>query len=118
MKDGAQVGASKNGKTYDYDEEFAKKAAEVFGELLTLVEGGQTQYGLAEFKYKDVYNHERSADANSCFSDIFYTKKQNWKMPGSIEAIFRGPSADFNGSNWNTSKVFGPKVDKVVGHDS
>lgn len=37
-------------------------------------------------------------------------------MPGSIEAIFRGPSADFNGSNWNTSKVFGPKVDKVVGH--
>ena len=40
MKDGAQVGASKNGKTYDYDEEFAKKAAEVFGELLTLVEGG------------------------------------------------------------------------------
>ncbi|MCE6982622.1 RagB/SusD family nutrient uptake outer membrane protein, partial [Pseudomonas frederiksbergensis] len=52
MKDGAQVGASKNGKTYDYDEEFAKKAAEVFGELLTLVEGGQTQYGLAEFKYK------------------------------------------------------------------
>lgn len=40
MKDGAQVGASKNGKTYDYDEEFAKKSAEVFGELLTLVEGG------------------------------------------------------------------------------
>ena len=118
MKDGAQVGASKNGKTYDYDEEFAKKAADVFGELLTLVEGGQTQYGLAEFKYKDVYNHERSADANSCFSDIFYTKKQNWKMPGSIEAIFRGPSADFNGSNWNTSKVFGPKVQKVVGHDN
>ena len=118
MKNGAQAGASKNGKTYDYDEEFAKKAAEVFGELLTLVEGGQTQYGLAEFKYKDIYNHERSADANSCFSDIFYTKKQNWKMPGSIEAIFRGPSADFNGSNWNTSKVFGPKVDKVVAHDN
>lgn len=118
MKDGAQVGASKNGKTYDYDEEFAKKAAEVFGELLTLVEGGQTQYGLAEFNYKDIYNHERSADATSCFSDIFYTKKQNWKMPGSIEAIFRGPSSDFNGSNWNTSKVFGPKVDKVVGHDN
>ena len=70
MKDGAQVGASKNGKTYDYDEKFAKKAAEVFGELLTLVEGGQTQYGLAEFKYKDIYNHERSADANSCFSEI------------------------------------------------
>ena len=118
MKTGAQAGASKNGKTYDYDQEYAKKAAEAFGELLSLVETGQTQYALAEFKYSDIYNHEKSADANSCFSDIFYTKKQNWKMPGTVEAIFRGPSADFNGSNWNTSKVFGPKVQKVVGHDN
>lgn len=118
MKNGAQTGASKNGKTYDYDQEYAKKAAEVFGELLSLVEAGQTQYALAEFKYSDIYNHEKSADANSCFSDIFYTKKQNWKMPGTVEAIFRGPSPDFNGSNWNTSKVFGPKVQKVVAHDN
>lgn len=118
MKNGAQAGASKNGKTYDYDQEYAKKAAEAFGELLSLVETGQTQYALAEFKYKDIYNHEKSDDANSCFSDIFYTKKQNWKMPGSVEAIFRGPSPDFNGSNWNTSKVFGPKVQKVVAHDN
>ena len=118
MKNGAQIGASKNGKTYDYDQEYAKKAAEVFGELLSLVEAGQTQYALAEFKYSDIYNHEKSADANSCFSDIFYTKKQNWKMPGTVEAIFRGPSPDFNGSNWNTSKVFGPKVQKVVAHDN
>lgn len=118
MKNGAQIGASKNGKTYDYDQEYAKKAAEVFGELLSLVEAGQTQYALAEFKYSDIYNHEKSADANSCFSDIFYTKKQNWKMPGTVEAIFRGPSPDFNGSNWNTSKVFGPKVQKVVTHDN
>ena len=118
MKNGAQAGASKNGKTYDYDQEYAKKAAEAFGELLSLVEAGQTQYALAEFKYKDIYNHEKSDDANSCFSDIFYTKKQNWKMPGTVEAIFRGPSADFNGSNWNTSKVFGPKVQKVVDRDN
>ena len=118
MKNGAQTGASKNGKTYDYDQEYAKKAAEAFGELLSLVEAGQTQYALAEFKYSDIYNHEKSADANSCFTDIFYTKKQNWKMPGTVEAIFRGPSADFNGSNWNTSKVFGPKVQKVVAHDN
>lgn len=118
MKNGAQTGASKNGKTYDYDQEYAKKAAEAFGELLSLVEAGQTQYALAEFKYKDIYNHEKSSDANSCFSDIFYTKKQNWKMPGTVEAIFRGPSADFNGSNWNTSKVFGPKVQKVVDRDN
>lgn len=118
MKNGAQIGASKNGKTYDYDQEYAKKAAEAFGELLSLVEAGQTQYALAEFKYSDIYNHEKSADANSCFSDIFYTKKQNWKMPGTVEAIFRGPSPDFNGSNWNTSKVFGPKVQKVVARDN
>ena len=118
MKNGAQTGASKNGKTYDYDQEYAKKAAEAFGELLSLVEAGQTQYALAEFKYSDIYNHEKSADANSCFTDIFYTKKQNWKMPGTVEAIFRGPSADYNGSNWNTSKVFGPKVQKVVEHDN
>ncbi len=118
MKNGAQIGASKNGKTYDYDQEYAKKAAEAFGELLSLVEAGQTQYALAEFKYSDIYNHEKSADANSCFSDIFYTKKQNWKMPGTVEAIFRGPSPDFNGSNWNTSKVFGPKIQKVVAHDN
>ena len=118
MKNGAQAGASKNGKTYDYDQEYAKKAAEAFGELLSLVETGQTQYALAEFKYSDIYNHEKSADANSCFSDIFYTKKQNWKMPGTVEAIFRGPSPDFNGSNWNTSKVFGPKVQNVVAHDN
>lgn len=118
MKNGAQTGASKNGKTYDYDQEYAKKAAEAFGELLSLVEAGQTQYALAEFKYKDIYNHEKSDDANSCFSDIFYTKKQNWKMPGTVEAIFRGPSPDFNGSNWNTAKVFGPKVQKVVAHDN
>lgn len=118
MKNGAQTGASKNGKTYDYDQEYAKKAAEAFGELLSLVETGQTQYALAEFNYSDIYNHEKAPDAKSCFSDIFYTKKQNWKMPGTVEAIFRGPSADFNGSNWNTSKVFGPKVQKVVAHDN
>lgn len=35
MKNGAQTGASKNGKTYDYDQEYAKKAAEAFGELLS-----------------------------------------------------------------------------------
>jgi len=118
MKNGAQLGASKNGKTYDYDQAYAAKAAEAFGELLNLTESGQAPYALAQFKYKDIYNHERASGATSCFSDIFYTTKQNWKMPGSVEAIFRGPSADYNGSNWNTSKVFGPKVDKVVAHDN
>ena len=115
MKNGAQTGGT---QTYNYDEEYCKKAADAFGELLTLVESGQTQYALAEFKYKDIYNHEKSADATSCYTDIFYTIRQNWLMPGSVEAIFRGPSPDANGSNWNTAKVFGPKVGNLVEHDN
>ena len=114
MEHGAQTGGT---KTYDYDQELAQKAADALGELLALVEGGQTQYALAEFNYKDIYNHEKAADATTSFSDNFYTRKQNWRQPGTVEAIFRGPSPDYNGSNWNTTKVFGPKVDGVVQHD-
>ena len=39
-------------------------------------------------------------------------------MPGSTEAIFRGSSTDYNGSNWGTSKTFGPKVNGLVEHDN
>jgi hypothetical protein len=115
MKNGAQTGGA---NTYNYDEEYCRKAAEAFGELLQLVESGQTQYSLAQFKYKDIYNHVKATDATSCFSDIFYTTGQNWLMPGSTEAIFRGPSTDYNGSNWNTTKTFGPKVKGLVEHDN
>jgi hypothetical protein len=111
---GAETGASVNGDTYAYDKAYCQKAAEAFGELLALVEGGQTQYALAEFKYKNIYDHTRAADAKSCFSDIFYTTGQNWLMPGSTEAIFRGPSQDYNGTNWGSSKTFGPGQDNVV----
>lgn len=43
-------------------------------------------------------------------------------MPGSVEAIFRGPSgssgsADGNNTNWNMSKLWGPKVAGLVEHD-
>jgi len=115
MKNGAETGG---GNTYNYDEAYCKKAAEAFGELLTLVENGETQYALAEFNYKDIYNHIKADGAASRFSDIFYTTGQNWLMPGSTEAIFRGPSTDFNGSNWNTTKTFGPKVQGMVEHDN
>ena len=114
MEHGAQTGGT---NTYNYNKELAQKAADAFGELLALVEGGQTQYALAEFNYSDVYNHTKAQGAANSFSDNFYTRKQNWRQPGTVEAIFRGPSPDFNGSNWNTTKVFGPKVDGVVGHD-
>lgn len=115
MKDGAQLGGT---QTYDYDQDYCKKAAEAFGELLTLVESGTTQYSLAEFNYSDIYNHIKASNAKSSFTDIFYTTGQNWLMPGSTEAIFRGPSTDYNGSNWNTTKTFGPKVDGLVEHDN
>lgn len=115
MKNGAQTGGS---NTYNYDEEYCRKAAEAFGQLLDLVESGQTQYALVQFKYSDIYNHVKASDAASSYSEIFYTTGQNWLMPGSTEAIFRGPSTDFNGSNWNTTKTFGPKVKGLVEHDN
>lgn len=115
MKDGAQTGGT---KTYDYDVDYAKKAADALGELLNLVETNQTQYALAEFNYKDIYNHIKADGASTCFSDIFYTTGQNWLMPGSTEAIFRGPSTDYNGSNWNNTKTWGPKVNGLVEHDN
>ena len=115
MEHGAQTGGA---NTYNYNKDFAQKAADALGELLALVEGGQTQYALAEFNYSDIYNHQKAPGATTSYSDNFYTRKQNWKQPGTVEAIFRGPSPDFNASNWNTTKVFGPKVDGVVEHDN
>ncbi|WP_372776052.1 RagB/SusD family nutrient uptake outer membrane protein [Mangrovibacterium sp.] len=115
MKNGAQTGGT---QTYNYDEDYCRKAANAFGELLSLVESGQTQYALAEFDYDDVYNHKKTSTAANKYSDMFYTTGQNWLMPGSTEAIFRGPSTDYNGSNWNTTKTFGPKVKGLVEHDN
>lgn len=80
---------STGSKSYNVD--FCKKAAEAFGELLSLVESGETQYSLVDFKD---------------YSNLFYTNKQNWLMPGSTEAIFRGPSYEPNGTNWGFSKQF------------
>jgi len=74
-----------------YNQELCKKAAEAFGELLSLVESGQTQYNLADF---------------SDYSKLFYTIKQNSLMPGLNEAIFRGPSVDPGLSNWGLTKQY------------
>ena len=115
---GAQTGASKNGKTYQYNTELATRAADALAEAIAHIESGATPYGLAEYKYADIYNHEADKSANSCFSDIFYTTGQSWKMPGSIEAIMRGPVPDINGSNWNFTKLWGPKVNNLVEHDA
>ena len=63
--------------TYNYGTDYCKRAAEVFGQVLTLVESNQTQYSLVDF---------------SEYSSLFYTKEQNWLMPGSTEAIMRSPT--------------------------
>jgi hypothetical protein len=118
MEHGAQLGGIASGKTYAYNTEYMNKASEALGELLALVEAGQTQYSLAEYNYANIYMHEKAEGATTRFTDNFYTKKQNWLMPGTVEAIFRGPSSDFNGSHWNTTKVFGPKVAGLVEHDN
>ena len=115
---GAQTGAAKSGVTYQYNTELAGRAADALAEAIAEIESGRTPYSLAEFKYSDIYNHEADKSANSCFSDIFYTTGQSWKMPGSVEAIMRGPMPDINGSNWNFTKLWGPKVNNLVEHDA
>ena len=112
------LGASSNGKTYDYDVEYCKKAAEYLGKALDLVAKGQVTYKLAEYKYSDIYNHVRDEKSETNYSDIFYTEKQAWLQPGTCEAIFRGLSPDGNTSNWNCAKIFGPKVAGLVDHDN
>ncbi|PUV23952.1 RagB/SusD family nutrient uptake outer membrane protein [Sphingobacterium athyrii] len=82
---------STGSKTYHAD--YCKKAAQAFGELLSLVESGQTNYALVPM-------------ANIHLN--FYTTGQNWAMPGSTEAIFRGPYIDAWVSNWGTSKQYIP----------
>ena len=69
-------------------------------------------------------DHEKAKGAKTSYSDLFYTTKQSWKLPGSTEAIMRGLSGgvdqsgpNANNSNWNTSKVFGPKGG-IVEHDN
>ncbi|WP_233248590.1 hypothetical protein, partial [Desulfonatronum sp. SC1] len=60
-----------------YDAEMCKLAAEAFGEVLSMVENGQTQYELVPFEN---------------YSSLFYTIQQGWLMPGGKEAIIRSPT--------------------------
>ena len=111
------LGASSNGKSYDYDEAYCKKAAETLGKALDLVKRGSVTYKLAEYKYSNIYDHVRDENAETNYSDIFYTVKQNWQVPGTCEAIFRGICSGLNTANWNHAKIFGPKVAGLVAHD-
>ena len=112
------LGASSNGKTYDYDEKYCKLAVEALGKALEMVKKGTVRYKLAEYKYSNIYDHERDENSETNYSDIFYTHKQSWLMPGTCEAIFRGAYPGVNNFNWNCDKLFGPKVAGLVDHDN
>ncbi len=81
---------STGSKTYNAD--FCRRAAEAFGELLTLVESGSTQYKLVDF-----------AD----YKELFLTHSKGGLMPGSTEAIYRNPVTDWNRSNWGQTNDYG-----------
>ncbi|MBQ9231633.1 MAG: RagB/SusD family nutrient uptake outer membrane protein [Prevotella sp.] len=115
---GAQTGASKNGKTYQYNAQLAGRAADALAEAIADIESGKSPYALAEYKYEDIYNHVADKNSISNYSDIFYTTGQSWKMPGGVEAVMRGPMPEINGSNWNFTKLWGPKVNNLVEHDA
>jgi hypothetical protein len=89
---------STNSKTYHPD--YCRRAAAVFGELLTLCESGQAGYSLVPFE-----NYHLN----------FYTTAQNWALPGGTEAIFRAPYTDANNSNWGSSKQYQPAL--ITGGD-
>lgn len=72
MKNGAQLGGT---QTYNYDEAYCQKAAEAFGELLNLVESGQTQYALAGYNYSNIYDHEKSG-SGTCFQIYLYSSSE------------------------------------------
>ncbi|REL24724.1 RagB/SusD family nutrient uptake outer membrane protein [Rhodohalobacter sp. SW132] len=89
MNDGADETAA------SYNQEFAERAADALGELLSLVESGEANYELLDF---------------SEWHMNFYTHGQNWELPGGTERIFTGPYFDAWQSNWNTSKQFTPTI--------
>lgn len=92
----AKMNVNGNASTYDYDTNYAQQAAEALGELLTLVETGQTQYKLVDF-----------AD----YSDLFYTWNKNMLPPGSTENILRDIPADaWQNSHFGVFTEFGGQI--------
>jgi hypothetical protein len=112
---GAQLGGS---KTYDYNQELVKQAAELLGKSITNIESGASPYALCDYydasDYDALYNHDRSKVSGNCFTDIFYTQKQNFKQPGSVEAMLRG--SKFNQANdarWGFATSWGSNVNSL-----
>ncbi len=79
-----------NGQPYQYNKQYAEEGAEILGEVLKMVEGGETQFELMDFEN---------------YSDLFYTTQQNWLMPGGTEAIMRTPTFGAD-SYWRQSNSY------------
>jgi len=77
-----------------YDAEMCKKGADAFGQLLSMVENGQTQYALVDFED---------------YSSLFYTIQQGWLMPGGTEAIIRSPTYGAD-SYWRQMNSYQPSA--------
>lgn len=75
-----------------YNSDYCRRAAEAFGELLSLVESGRTQYALVPFED---------------YKENFLTHGKSGLMPGSTEAIFRNPVIEWNRSNWGQTRCYG-----------
>ncbi len=84
-----------NSSVASYNKEYAQKAAKVFGQLLSLVESGQTQYKLVPF---------------SEWHSLFYTEGQNWELPGSTGAIFISQYQKGDNSNFGTTQQYMPTI--------
>ena len=100
------MNAGVNGLPTDYNKQYCADAADTFGEILALVESGQTKYDLVDFKD---------------FSQLFCTTDRNWLMPGLEEAIIRGPNYGAD-SYWRQTNSYQPTDmatgDGIVFHPS
>ncbi len=75
-----------------YNAEYCKKAADVLGTVLEMVENGETQYSLVDFKD---------------YLSLCFTNGMRGIMPGLTEAIFRGPSyRGTGGTDWSVNKQY------------
>lgn len=121
--------------TYNYDTDRAGKAADALKKALEEIESGASPYALADYSYatpeeisaqkegwegdRGIYDHTYDKSKGSTnYSDIFRTTGQNWKVPGTVEAMMRGCMPEINGSNWNFAKLWGTKLESIVEHDA
>ena len=77
-----------------YNKDFCNRAADIFGEMLTLIENGETQYKMVTFEE---------------LPEVFYTKGKSSLMPGLTEAIFRAPpDPGWGAAVWGQAKAYSP----------